>query len=183
MPPLSDPTRRCLFSFCFQTWVRFPRTHLQGDSPIIAILRVLVQTPKSLLKRQFILIVTFLLHLVIVVASSTRQFGFGLAQTRVIEGGKVFGSVGGKALRIGYKVFTLILAFKISGDLKNTLRELLNCKVNLARVLKTNTYYCSARGPLFLSELFVNSITLSEHTLSINLHLLSFAAFFSIQPV
>ena len=40
---------------------------------------------------------------------------------------------------------------------------MLNCKVNLAPVLKTNTYYRSAREPLFLSELFVNSITSSEH--------------------
>ena len=40
---------------------------------------------------------------------------------------------------------------------------MLNCKANLASVLKTSTYYCSAREPLFLSELFVNTITFREH--------------------
>ena len=39
---------------------------------------------------------------------------------------------------------------------------MLNCKVNLAPVLKTDTYYCLAREPLFLSELFVNTITFSD---------------------
>ena len=40
---------------------------------------------------------------------------------------------------------------------------MLNCKVNLTPVLKTDTYYCLAREPLFLSEFFVNTITFSEH--------------------
>ena len=87
------------FSFSFQTFGRFPRTQLQGNSPSFAILCEVQYTRKSLKEqtREFILIVTFTLpsrQSLLKRPMLMNELPLVLPQTRMIAGGKLSWLVG-----------------------------------------------------------------------------------------